>query len=426
MTHRFAAGGRAPRRLWVGVLLTLAACGGGGSGDAGSIGGLATVTGGPKVLSRVLVIMPATTMLVGETMTATAAGFDQHGAPIAIGPPAWSTSAPDIATATAAGAVSGLAPGTTSVIATVDGQHGEVVLGVLPVPISRVTLSPALLPLAVGQLQPLTATVVDVRGNVVTGHPIAWSSSAPSVATVSATGVVTAAAAGTATVTATCDGVAQTALVTVTLRLASVASISVTPAASALSMGRTSPLVAELRDSSGAVVTGRAIGWSTDAPAVATVNPTGVVTAVAPGTATISATSEGHSAAATVTVTNDVVVELVNPQTTTVSGDTVFVAAIVKAARPLASVFADVGRHHVQLLLIHIGALGGVPAWGAHIDISDAYWGPTTVTVTATDASGSTGSGSVRFTYNPSHVTGGIIPPTKDRALVPAVRKRIP
>jgi hypothetical protein len=59
---------------------------------------------------------------------------------------------------------------------------------------------------------------------------------------------------------------------------------------------------AETRDASGAAVTGRVVTWASSDPGKATVSATGVVTGVDVGTATITATSEGRSAATTVTV----------------------------------------------------------------------------------------------------------------------------
>src|SRR5687767_6283787 len=46
-------------------------------------------------------------------------------------------------------------------------------------------------------------------------------------------------------------------------------------------------------DSRGRVLSGRTIAWTTSNSAVATVSPSGIVTGLAAGTATISATSEG-------------------------------------------------------------------------------------------------------------------------------------
>jgi len=51
------------------------------------------------------------------------------------------------------------------------------------------------------------------------------------------------------------------------------------------------------------VLTGRVVGWASSNPAIATVSATGLVTGVAAGAATITATSEGKSGTAAITVT---------------------------------------------------------------------------------------------------------------------------
>jgi uncharacterized protein YjdB len=69
-----------------------------------------------------------------------------------------------------------------------------------------------------------------------------------------------------------------------------------------MNAGATTNLAATLRDSEGAVLSGRTITWTTSAAAVATVSSSGVVTGVGPGTAIITAASGGVSGTATVTV----------------------------------------------------------------------------------------------------------------------------
>lgn len=83
---------------------------------------------------------------------------------------------------------------------------------------------------------------------------------------------------------------------------APVASVTVTLAASTVVAGGSTSATASLVDASGRALTGRAITWTTTAPSVAIVDGGGVVTAMAPGTAIIMATSEGVSGSATVIV----------------------------------------------------------------------------------------------------------------------------
>lgn len=94
-----------------------------------------------------------------------------------------------------------------------------------------------------------------------------------------------------------------------------VASVSLTPATDTLVPGQTAQLTATPKDASGATVSGQTIIWSTSPTTIATVNDVGVVTGVAAGTATVTATTGGKSATANVTVTAGAMV--------TVSGGTV-------------------------------------------------------------------------------------------------------
>jgi uncharacterized protein YjdB len=82
-----------------------------------------------------------------------------------------------------------------------------------------------------------------------------------------------------------------------------VASVSVVLGQPTIVVGGTTTAVATLKDAGGNVLTGRTIGWSSDNSAVATVSLGGVVTAVGAGSARITATSEGASGSATLTVT---------------------------------------------------------------------------------------------------------------------------
>ncbi|HEX8213128.1 MAG TPA: Ig-like domain-containing protein [Longimicrobium sp.] len=72
--------------------------------------------------------------------------------------------------------------------------------------------------------------------------------------------------------------------------------IRVTPEGAFLAAGETRQLAAVRLDAFGNLVTGGTIAWTSSNPAVATVNSnTGLVTGVAPGTADVTATSEGKS-----------------------------------------------------------------------------------------------------------------------------------
>src|SRR2546428_260022 len=101
------------------------------------------------------------------------------------------------------------------------------------------------------------------------------------------------------------DRTTDTATVTVAGCVAPVAAVTVSPAAPTVQVGQTAQLTATPQDASGNPVTGPGITWQSSNGAVAMVNGSGVVTAGAVGSATITATSEGQSGTAVVTVSKD-------------------------------------------------------------------------------------------------------------------------
>ena len=162
--------------------------------------------------------------------------------------------------------------------------------------------------------------------------------------TITASGMYTAGSSGgTFAVVAAVDTknggtVADTSQVTVTTGSpAPVGSVTVSPASASVAVGATVQLAATTKDANGNVLTGRSITWSSGATGTATVNGSGLVTGVAAGTATITATSEGKSGTATITVTAaappPVATVTVSPATASVAvGKTVQLAATTKDA----------------------------------------------------------------------------------------------
>jgi hypothetical protein len=80
------------------------------------------------------------------------------------------------------------------------------------------------------------------------------------------------------------------------------ASVAVLPESVSLEPGASLQLTAVVRDSAGNVLAGRRVAWTSADTAIARVDSTGLVTALAPGTTAVTATSEGVSGSATVTV----------------------------------------------------------------------------------------------------------------------------
>jgi uncharacterized protein YjdB len=237
---------------------------------------------------------------VGATVALTASALDASGNVVTGRKVVWAVADSNLATVSPTGVVTGRRVGTVPVAASVEGKSAVAQIRVAPVAAVAVRVSPSSRDLTVGQTAQLKAEPLDAQGAVLSGRAVAWSSSRPGVATVSQTGAVTALSPGSTIITATAEGKSGVAGVTVTP--AAVASVAVTPTAATLVVGQTVQLEAQPRDASGRPLAGRAVTWSTNRPTVATVTSTGVVAAVSPGTATVTASSEGRSGAATIVV----------------------------------------------------------------------------------------------------------------------------
>ena len=165
------------------------------------------------------------------------------------------------------------------------------------------------------------------------GTAVSWTASGGAI---TGTGMFTAdTAAGDFRVTATSSSLGLSGSSTVHVRRPkSVASVSVTPAAVSLTIGRTAQLVATPRDSAGNPLSGRMITWASSNPAAATVTGSGLVSGVAVGSTTVTATSGGQSGTAAVAVTSVPVASVaVSPASASVSvGQTVQLTATPKDA----------------------------------------------------------------------------------------------
>jgi trimeric autotransporter adhesin len=261
-----------------------------------------TVTVVPAVAQVVVTPSPAEVVLNG-TVQLTVTLRDAAGneiAPRSITPVTWTSSSDAAATVSSTGQVTGKVVGAVTITATAEGKIGTTTVNVRPV-VATVTVTPNPLNLVLGgSTGTLTATMRDVAGNSLS-RAATWSSDNTAIAEVSSTGVVTAKGVGTATITATSEG--KTGTASVVVGSASAATVTVTPSPVTVEAGTTTTLEAVVKNENGQVLTGRTVTWTSSDITKATVNASGVVTGVAVGTATITATSsEGKQGTATVNV----------------------------------------------------------------------------------------------------------------------------
>jgi hypothetical protein len=155
-------------------------------------------------------------------------------------------------------------------------------------------------PIEIGSTITLVTTLRDQTGAIVTGKTLDWSSANVAIAKVSSAGEVTAVGSGNTIITAAVDGKFGTTQVTVTMP--PVASVVLNPPADPVMAGQGTTLVVVVKDRNGAALEGRRVTWSSSNTVVATVDAVGRLTALSPGTTTITALCEGISASAAVAV----------------------------------------------------------------------------------------------------------------------------
>jgi uncharacterized protein YjdB len=254
---------------------------------------------GTPPVSRVLVDGPSTVQDNAAPVQLTAYAIDPLGTyRVRTSRATWRSSDATIASVTSPGGL--LTPhkkGTVTITGTVYGVSNTLPIEVLGVQSVSVTPSPATVRLA-GTIT-LTAIPKDKNGTPFSGKAVTWTSSATSIATVSAGGVVSGVAKGQVSITATVDGVSGAATVTVL----GVSTVAVSPATGNVRISGTLQLTATPKDANGVAFTGLPITWASSDASLATVSSSGVVTGVAKGSVTISATTDGVTGTAAVTVT---------------------------------------------------------------------------------------------------------------------------
>ncbi len=263
---------------------------------------------------RVLGAAPPDTMALpalkrlGDTLRLTAVAFDANGGGVpGLLPFTWSSEDPAIATVAAgAGGTTGLVTarneGTTLITAKLDGAEGSVLIRVTQAA-GRVIVTPE-----VDTLRTLSRSLVysfralDSTNREMDGAKARWTSSNPAVARVDANlGVATADSAGTTLIIAQVGPAADTATLVVkqVLRYVSVDS----PLDTLTALGDTVRAVATASDSLEFLIPDPpSITWASADPTIATVDPTGLITARGNGFVLIIASSAGQSGTSTMLV----------------------------------------------------------------------------------------------------------------------------
>ena len=264
------------------------------------------IPGDPTQTVTEIEIEPSTAMMeIGEELKFNATCYDQDGNVTPGLKVTWSCSNTTVGLIDPGGYFNAAAAGTATITAATAGvsSTANVTVNATELILESITVTPATATLEINGTEQFSATALDQFGNAMTGVSVAWTSSNETVGTVDENGLFTALAEGTADVTATAGGVTGSAAVTVSAEEPVLDSITVAPTTATLEINGTEQFSATALDQFGSAMTGVSVAWASGNETVGTINETGLFTALAEGTATITATAENKSAEATVTVT---------------------------------------------------------------------------------------------------------------------------
>jgi trimeric autotransporter adhesin len=238
-----------------------------------------------------IVVLPAVAQLeLGDTLRLVGQVIDQFGNVMPNVEVLWESSNRSIASVTTAGLVTANTRGQASITAISGALRASTTVFVVNESVTNVVITAALPTggLVVGNSIPATAIARSSKGNTITGYVTTWTSSAPTVATVSASGVITAVSEGSATITATIAGVSST--LQVVTKLVPTGSVVVVSPATPAYVGRSVQMGRTLLSAGGDTLTAsqRSLTWASSDTTVATVSSTGVLTGISTGTTRIS------------------------------------------------------------------------------------------------------------------------------------------
>ena len=282
---------------------------------ADSVSGTAVlmVTEAPLTVATVTVSPAEATIEEGETQQFEAIATTSDGTAVPDAEFTWASSDEMVATIDSDGLARGAGEGEVMITATADGVTGTATLTVTgpppppppppPPTVATVTVIPAEASIEEGQTKQFEAMAATADGMVLPDVMFMWSSSDEMVATVDENGLATAVGAGQAMITATADSISGMAMLTVTEPPAPmVSTVTLIPTEATIETGQEHSFEAIALAADGTEITDVAFTWSSSDEMVATVDSNGLATGVGAGQAMITATADGVSGMATLTV----------------------------------------------------------------------------------------------------------------------------
>lgn len=235
-----------------------------------------------------------------DTARVTATVFDANGHVIEGAPLAWTSGDSLVATITPDGLLTAVGGGETTVGVVSGTAQARVLVRVALVADSIVVAPAELTFAALGEGASLSATVLDANGNPIEAAEVEWATADDLVATVDASGVVTAAGNGATSIVASIGFTSSAVRVIVAQ-----AAARIVPASTSLfltAVGDTAALYAEGFDSNGHRIEERSVTWTSSDPSVASADGAGLVAANGFGRAELTARMDSVEASVEVEV----------------------------------------------------------------------------------------------------------------------------
>lgn len=145
-------------------------------------------------------------LVVGAQLQLSAVALDANGTPLTGRPITWLSNPTALATVSSAGLVSAHGAGSVVITASSEGRNAAITIAVILPPVATVTISPAADTLVNGSMAPLNVVLRDAAGVALVGRVVTWTTMHAAVATVNASGIVTATGLGITSIVATSEG----------------------------------------------------------------------------------------------------------------------------------------------------------------------------------------------------------------------------
>jgi uncharacterized protein YjdB len=240
------------------------------------------------------------TMTNGQTQQFTVSCKDQNGNPTACPTITWNTTDHVLGTITSTGLFTALASSGIVTITAANGTTtGSTTVTLLPPPLTSIDIIPIRPSVTIGTTLQLEAMCKDHNNNIIMCPTLTWSSSYPSIGSISpSTGtstVITGISAGSTTITAANNGTNGTTTVTVTTQL-TLASIDISPLSSTKAVGDSQIFTAIAKTGDNSIIPGVSITWLSNDTLIGTVSPmSGITDSNGQTTTTFTALSEGSA-----------------------------------------------------------------------------------------------------------------------------------